>query len=430
MDLSIVFSGTQEVWRPGDGVSGVVRLTLDKPLSVQGVKVSLRGIAKSRFGLQEFESMYSTEAILFDQTTHLVESPTTLRPDTYQWDFKFVFPEKTRGYDSPFREPSRLYTDDPSHRLPPSFTISRKDKNSPYDECSVVYGLSASVDRGKSRSNLFNRNGDEVSEMLNFQPYRESRAPGWEMTTKRSNFECRSPLLSSTDSGSRSLTMKEKVLTAFKPSSLPAAVFIILSSVPKLALIGQPIPLFVGIQYDPSRSTARERPVVELKSFNVRLVGLTGLRGQVENYHGTKYLPSSHSSWTKGADLANLSKSLPMEDIMDMREHMDLTVPSSYCPSFSTFNVAREYTLKIEITIECAKEKCKTNLEISPFVLLASHPSDSTTPPRIGGLESLRAEEGNGDVLPTWEESGGDKNMVIVAEKEDAPPDYEPAQYA
>ena len=430
MGMIIDISDDQEVWHPGDGVHGVVRLTLDKPVSVQGVTISLRGIAKSRFGLQELESMYSCEATLFDQTNNLVEAPTTLQPDTYQWDFKFVLPERTRDYTSPFHEPSRLYTDDPSHRLPPTFGVSRKDKNSPYDKCSIVYGLFASVHHGKSRSNLFKRAENEVSQMLNFQPYRETRVPGWEMTTKRSNFECRSPLLNSSGNPSRSLTVKEKLLTAFRPNGFSAAVFIVLSSIPKVALIGQPIPIFVGVQYDPLRSNSRERPAVELKSFSVRLVVLTGVRGLIENNRGTKYLPASHSSWTKGVDLADLSTSLAMEDIMDMREHLDLTIPPDHFPSFSTFNVARKYSLKVNITVECAKEKFKSNIEISPFTLLASHGSDSNGPPRIAGVDALELGDNKGDVLPSWEESGGNENLIPVEEKEDAPPEYEAARYA
>ena len=432
MGLSIVFSNAQEVWRPGDSVSGIVRLTLDKPLSVQRVTISLRGIAKTRFGLSDSESLYSSEITLLDQTTNLLEVPTTLQPDTYQWDFKYVLPERTQVTACPFYEPSRFYTNDTSHRLPPTFGISGVEKKYRHsDKYSIVYGLFASIDQGKSRSNLFNRNDDgEVSETLNFRPYRESEVPGWEMTTRRFDFECRSPLLTSSGNASRSLTVKEKVMTALKPNALPAAIFIVLSSVPKVALVGQPIPIFTGVQYDPSRSNGRERPLVELKSFSVRLEALTGLRGLPKNMYGAKDLPGSHTSWTQGTDIANLSTSLPMQDIMDMREHVDLKVPTNYHPSFSTFNIARRYTLQIKITVECAKEKFKTNLEISPFVLLPTHPSDSTAPPKIGGVDALKAADTNGDLLPTWEESGGNKNMVSVEEKEDAPPEYEPPQYA
>lgn len=217
-------------------------------------------------------------------------------------------------------------------------------------------------------------------------------------------------------------------MTTLKSSSLPSATFILLISAPKVAIIGQPIPLFVGVQHDQARNSARPNPVVELKAFSVKLEALTGLRGLVEGNKSGRYLPASHAGWTKIQEIGMLASSIKLEDIMDLRQHMDLTIPSDYVESFSIFNIARRYTIKIKVEVECARQKFNTEFEISPFELLPDHDADANGQLPVGADFSSKAAEAREDALPSWEESGGYNGMTPPIEKEEA--EEAPPQYA
>jgi hypothetical protein len=192
--------------------------------------------------------------------------------------------------------------------------------------------------------------------------------------------------------------------------------------------VGRPIPIFIGVQHDPNQSTTREQPLIELKSLSVTLEAMTSVRGLTEGLIiGDKYQPASHSSWVKTVSLGDLSTNLKLTSTIDMREHLNLTVPEGFTPSFSTFNVARNYALRVKATVECAKEKFKAQFSIEPFDLLSDHMIDSVDPPTFETNGQWAQEE---ERLPTWEESGGRENTVPQEkEKEDAPPGYE-SRYA
>ena len=421
--LDIDITEPQELWKPGDEISGVVTVRQNKPVFAQQITISLKAIAKCRFGLPELNSLYSCESLLTEQSTSLLPQPANLQ-EGHSWPFKFILPDNSQERQSPFQEPSRLYNDNSVQPLPATFTVAKRDTASSQDSCSLTYGIYASIDNGKSKSNLFKHEDLEASRLIYFYPNRRDATPDWKMVTKRATFECRTPLLNANGDAKKSMSIKTKVMSTLKPSSLPSTSFSVLMSIPRSVVVGQPIPLFAGIQHDLPGSSSQSNPVVELKSLNVRLESLTGLRGLVENYRGNKYQPASHSSWTKIVELGRFNGSLPLEDITDLRLHLGLQIPDDSVPSFSTFNIARAYTLKIQAVVECAKEKFKASFEIYPMTLMASHAADATRPPGIGARPSLRPGNSDSDSLPTWEESGGYNGLNSLVEKEEAPPDY------
>jgi hypothetical protein len=428
MALKIHINNAKSTYTPGDQISGVVTFTGSRPINVNEVLISLKAISRCRFGLPEMNSLYSADIILHEQAVQLVEGPVTLQ-EAQSWPFKFLINDRTGYHKTPFQEPSRLYNDSPDQRIPPTFTVPKKDTASAEDFVDISLGLYTSINNGKTKSNLFKKDEFNDSIMLNFQPQRESLDHNWDMTTRRCNFEARTPLLTATNGeASRSLSIKERVMTTLKSSSLPSVTFFLLMSMPQAAIIGQPIPLFIGVQHDKARNSAKENPLVKLTSLNVKLITLTGLRGLVENYHGDKYQPASHSSWTRKRELATLNSPIQLSDIMDLREVLDLKVPEDCVQSFSTFNVARAYTLRISATVECARQKFDTKFEIYPLELLPGHEQDKNSPPGIARNPSMNPADINIDTLPTWEESGGYGNMDIPDDEKEQIP--EPPAYA
>ena len=424
MMLEISISEQQEVWKPGERISGVVKISNSKPVYAQQITISLKGIARCRFGLPELASLYSADCILFERKRECLHEPTSFGEAVSSWPFDFNLPEISDEHYSPFREPTRLYTNESVQALPPSFTVPKKETASSNDTCSIVYGIYVSVDNGKLRSNFTRTEGLEGFKAFDFVPDRQDVSPDWRMTTQTSRFECRTPLLNANGNSKKTLSLKDKVMTTLKPSSSPSVTFTIMMSIPKAVVIGQPIPLFIGLQHNNTSISSGVPPVVKLTSCDVRLESLTGLRGHIENYHGSKYQPASHSSWTKNRELSSFTGALPLEDITDLRLHLDLRIPRHSVQSFKTFNVARAYTLKIQATLECAKEKFKANFDVSPLELLASHPLDIEKPPGIGARPSLVPRPSDTSDLPTWEESVGQNGMVVLEEKEELPPEY------
>ena len=424
MALTISITDLKEVYRPGDEISGIVTPNKSQAINAQRVIISFKARSQCRFGLPEVESLYSADILLNEQSISLLEQPTTLTPETPGWSFKFILPTTTGFHESPFREPSKLYNDAPNQVLPPSFTVQRWERGSSEISLKITYGIYATIDNGKARSNLFKAEDLESKVLINFQPQGNDVVPNWEMSTKRYNFEARSPLLSlENHDASRSLSIKEKVKTTFKSTSLPAATFIVLISMPKVSIIGQPIPLFVGVQHDQVRNSAKPNPSVELKAFSVKLEALTGLRGLIENNRSKRYLPASHTAWTKTQESGRLATSIKLEDIMDLRQHMDLIIPADFVQSFSIFNIARRYTMKIKMEVECAKQRFNPEFDAT-LELLPGHDADADGIPAIGAHFSSKAAEAAEDALPSWEESGGYNGMQPPSEKEEAPPEY------
>lgn len=426
MSLAINISDIQAAYRPGDQISGTVTFTPNnKSVTAQQVYISLKHISKCRFGLPELETLYSSELLLHERTIDLLEGPITLSHNQ-QWSFKFIVPSSTGFLNTPFHEPSRLYNNDSEQVLPPSFDILKKETATIQDGVKITLGLYAHVESEKIRSNVFKKDAIHAVSLLNFVPPRKIVQVDWGMTTKRSNFEARTPLLAETNGHrDRHLSIKEKMLTTLKSNSLPSASFDVLLSLPKTAVIGQPIPLFIGLQHDKTKNQAQDNPPVTMKSLVVQLETITSLRGLSESksVFRAEYLPASHSSFTRAAEIAKLSGPIELKDIIDLREHLVIRIPPDTVQSFSTFNIARTYNLQILINIECAKQKLSTTFDLYPLRLLAPHDNDIITPPGIGLTTSGIDEE----KLPTWEESGGYGFHGIPIEKEE---DILPPQYA
>lgn len=426
MSLAINISDPQAVYRPGDQITGIVTFNPNsKSVPAQQVCISLKHISKCRFGLPELETLYSSELVLNEQTIDLLERPTILGSNQ-QWPFKFIIPQSTGFLRTPFHEPSRLYNDDPDQFLPPSFDVPRKETVTMPDGMKITLGLYAQVESEKVRSNIFKKDGIHSVSFLNFVPPRRIAQVDWGMTTKQSGFEARTPLLAETNGHQdRPLSIKEKMLTTMKSSSLPSASFDVLMSLPGAAVIGQPIPLFIGLQHDKTKNQAQGNPPVVLKSFVVNLETITSLRGLSESksLFRAEYLPASHSSFTRAAEIAKSSSPIELKDIVDLREHLVVRIPSDTIQSFNTFNIARTYNLQILINLECAKQRFSTTFDLYPFRLLAPHDNDLETPPgftpRVPGTDEEK--------LPTWEESGGSRYHGIPIEKEE---EVQPPQYA
>ena len=422
MSLDISVIEPQAVYRPGDQIAGTLTFTSSsKPIPAQQVLISLKHISKCRFGLAELETLYSANVCLNEQTIDLLEAPTALST-SQEWTFKFIIPDSTGYYMTPFQEPSRLYNDDPDQILPPSFNPLKSQTSGSQERVKITLGLHAEIVSEKVLSNVFKREAISTSLLLDFLPPRKAYLVDWEMTTKQVNFVAKSPLLAEVNGHrDRSLSIKEKMLTTIKSNSLPSASFDVLMSLPRVAVVGQPVPLFIGVHHEQAKNHAQENPVVSLKSLAVKLEALTGIRGLSESksLFRAEHLPASHSSWTKTTELGRLTSSIELTDITDLREHLHFRIPDDTIQSFSTFNIARTYSLSISAVLECAKQKFNLNFDLGPVKLLAAHDQDKENPP--GVLQSISA---NGDALPTWEESGGYGEHGIPGEKEEFPPQY------
>ena len=59
---------------------------------------------------------------------------------------------------------------------------------------------------------------------------------------------------------------------------------------------------------------------------------------------------------------------------VDLTHHFRVAIPSNDVPTFETFNISRQYRLKVKMTVECAEVKNKVEFEL-PGLRISSNSS-------------------------------------------------------
>lgn len=87
------------------------------------------------------------------------------------------------------------------------------------------------------------------------------------------------------------------------------------------------------------------------------------------------YVPGEleQDGWRKSSQVAveDLDVKLSMNGFLDLRKIMDLTIKNDLTPTFKTFNVARSYGTKLNLTLECAGKTFLIYGSYNPCTLLA-----------------------------------------------------------
>ena len=357
MSCSLQISTESSKYRAGDTVSGSVRLVSQyakgQQVDVGSITMSLTGksTASKRWPqIPNSIKLFSFQKTLFTGPKRLY-APCKLveHTDRSSWSFTFTLPLDCSASQRDSLPSSPPYNSDPNQPLPISFN----DDNVQDGSCSIVYELQATL-MPPSKDGYYTNEGYIKKVEIHVYRPRNIQQPNFIFNTKSATFAHRSLLLlprKERELAHRPLTIKERL--KLKPPSiehLPKAVFEIRIQTPSAATIGQPLPLMLHIGYNLDASTVPP-PIFHLRRVTIHLCEETSIWGlrRAGEHESTR--------WTKEIMLQGkeFETSRPrVEGHLDIRRVMDTIVNHDLSPTFKTFNIARTYSLKVFVRLECA----------------------------------------------------------------------------
>lgn len=353
--LQITTEGSK--YRAGDTVSGSVRLLSQhakgQEVDVASITLSLTGKSTTAKHWPQIPS----SILLFSFQKDLLTGPKRLHApcklmgytDQSSWSFAFTLPLDCSAFQRDSLPSSPPFNSDPNQPLPISF----KDDNIQDGSCSMVYELQATLIPPSKKGYFTDERCIEKVEIHVFKP-RNIQQPNFIFNTKSATFAHRSLLLLPREErklAHRPLTIKERFnLKTLSIEHLPRAVFDIRVQTPSAATIGQPLPLILHVAYNLEDSTVPP-PIFHLKRMTIYLCEETSIWGlkRAGEHESTR--------WTKEIKLQEKEFETlrpRVEGHMDLRKVMDMTVNHDLSPTFKTFNIARTYSLKVFVRLECA----------------------------------------------------------------------------
>lgn len=401
-------------YKAGDDVYGSVYLTNKngkrRDVDIESISITFTG----RLSPTKYWPRVPKSIQVFAYKKILLAGPTTLRippigcEDQYSWPFTFSVPVDCNAVqnDGPPAPPLSVFNTDHNQPLPPSLSIF-SDENTPRDAVSIVYELQAMIDSlsttGSYPASCIKRLG------LSLYAPRNKEQAGLECTYKIQRITCQTLDLfpeENRELAKRPLRLREKLGFRSVPTNhLPKAVFDAKLQTLSSAIIGAPLPIFLHLDYDVGSSTLRIPPAVYLKKVAVWLREDTSM---LVPKPGPVSGEQEQAGWMKAPQLAaqDLDKGIPLVDgFLDMRKIIDLTLKDDLIPTFRTFNIARSYETKVNVTLECAGKTFFIYGNYNPCTLLA--------------------KQFDPDVRQYAQRAAP---AVIIDEIDDPPPPYEPVE--
>ena len=356
MPCSLQIDIPHRKYKAGDTVSGSVRLVSPhfkgQEVDIGSITIDFTGrsTAGKLWRVPNSIRLFSFKKTLFAGPKRLhAPYDQTENVDRCKWPFSFTLPRDCSASQSDSSASSSRFNSDPNQPLPVSFM----DDNVQDGSCSVVYELQATL-RSPPKDGYYTNEGCITKLEISVYRPRSIEQPNFHFNTKSATFTYRSLILLPRDErelAHRPHTINEK-LNLKSPSTehLPKAVFKISVQTPSTAVIGRPLPLLLDINYDLHASTVPP-PTFYLRRVTIHLCEETFILG-------TKRAGGHESlRWTKEITLQEKdfdTRTPRVEGHLDLRGVMDTVVHRHLTPTFKSFNVARTYSLKVFVRLECA----------------------------------------------------------------------------
>ena len=270
--------------------------------------------------------------------------------DRDSWPFSFTLPLDCSASRMDSIASSPYFNSDPNQPLPISFL---DDSVQGFGSCSIVYELQAKLMTSPTDGYYTNGGCSKKIDISVYRP-RSIEQPNFNFNTKSATFTYRSLILlprAERELAHRPLTIKEKL--KLKPPStehLPKAVFEIRLQTPSAAVIGQPLPVMLHVDYDLDASTVPP-PIFHLKRVDILLCEETSIwalkrAGGHESIRGFREITLHKKEFETPRP--------QVRQHFDLRNVMNTVVDHALTPSFKTFDIARTYSLKVFVSLECA----------------------------------------------------------------------------
>ena len=404
MSLSLQIDVPRTKYKAGDTVTGTVRL-ISRIETVQEVYVGSIAIGftgkstatKNWPRIPHAIGLFSFKKTLFTGPTRLhVPAGHTENPNGNEWNFSFTLPFNCNLIDTISISSPSIFNTDPDQPLPNSF----KDDSVQGGSCSIVYELQATllppVRDGYHTNEVCTKKVEIFVDRT-----RSIEQPVYTFNTKSATFTQRSLLLlprEERELAYRPPTIKQKLkLRTPSTEHLPKAVFAIRVQTPSTAVIGQPLPLELHIDYDANASTVTP-PIFHVKRVSIHLceetyiAGLNGA-GETESIRWTKE-NTLHEGTLEG-------RKPRIVEHLDLRKVMDTAIPHDVAPTFKTFNIARTYSLKVYVRLESSGKEHAVYGDYKPCTLFAAEYDPRTTVDSVEPAPITEVEEN--DPPPAYE---------------------------
>ncbi|KAL8847563.1 MAG: hypothetical protein Q9221_007422, partial [Calogaya cf. arnoldii] len=329
----------------------------------------------------------------------LFTGPYSMNP-SHEWPFDFVFPERCQSSGlRQFKSSSKLFNEDIHQPLSGSFGFNTYNLMKADVEAYVRYELEAVlVTPAGSRGDI------ERIQILTFRTQRHEPNPDPRMFFGSRQCEVQSLYLSP-EYLHRHPTFKEKLKAGISGGKLPKAHYLLNVLLPTVGIIGQPVPLFLGVRYDDERSTTESAPSVFLRKVKVQLVSRTTVRCVRDSFWSSEDVHESDYSYETLDEKDFTNRNIELTNKFNVAELMDLTVRGgsvALVPGFKTLNITRTYVLRVSVTTECGKKKQYPVFNSAEFVVMARDYSPPDPFPLV--TETLvQAVEDDTAVLPSYE---------------------------
>ncbi|KAL8658343.1 MAG: hypothetical protein Q9202_007579 [Teloschistes flavicans] len=404
--MALMIDAIHGPYRPGSRVSGSVLLQGKDTYDIESIKIVFIGRCKTKVtekGSNNSRTHHRGRVTLFRYQQVLFTGPYTLQAP-HQWPFEFQFPERcsTRG-GANFKSPSSFFDDNQNQALPSSFSHDASAWMGPDIESFVRYELEAVLLKSSAIHGTI-----QATKTLTMRGYRQEQNPDPQLVYFSQQWTVQSMYLLP-EYQERKATFGEKLKGKLHSGKMPKSHYVLTALVPTVGVFGQPLPLVLGASYDEDRSTTTTAPAVFLRQIIVSATSRTAVRCA----SGSMWSTSDVIEETCGEYMIgqkNFSEqALEMSDRMEVDSLMGLTMQESIwsplTPTFRTFNILRDYGLKIVIVTECGKQKRSSTFIKPKFVILPPDalPTSATYAADEAVLEvdPIETEESPG--LPSYE---------------------------
>ncbi|KAL1583159.1 hypothetical protein WHR41_08001 [Cladosporium halotolerans] len=440
---------------PNDPVTGHVALTyrprgyhrdvadLQSLFGPLIIYVTFYGRAKTKIHKSNgnTSSTYRGRAPLFEQRIKIHEGPYSSKPgECVEFPFAFNFPEATQPMPNPgdFR-PDRRFHEEHGGPLPPTFTgggigFTKSTK------AFVEYRLTATANMPGIDVDIHGFGRDDHSpEVL----YEQPRLPLSRLQSPEAQQFCNSIILQNENllpESDRPTGFRQKTKFLFSSEQYPTYVFDIMVTAPSDIYMGQPLTFELSVHPNFNRCNAPLPPEIRLRWLRVELRGETEFRAE----YGLLSAPES-STTERIPPLATmiLDPEVPFCKANDHTKTVrtrDTVV--NIGSSFTTYNISRQYTLRIEYCIFAAGKEnhCKKVLPVrvlSPLddgtTMLRTQPgapvpqvaeSSSSAAARMSReSENAAAPQITAETLPHYEQPPGYDQALESRTENDLPVD-------
>ncbi|MCJ1354822.1 MAG: hypothetical protein MMC33_004812 [Icmadophila ericetorum] len=355
------------IYSNGSIIKGLVGVDPQSSLLLSNVSISLKGRITTRIdeGSGEHKRIYRQKNYLFSISNTLRNGGPLVREAT-TWRFEFQFPETVQPYPQENEIiPGDGFVHLPGHPLPPTWESSDRWSQISYYLEVFAYDTTA-VFRNEIKNRL----------PLQFRPSRSIENPLPIPYYRKTPHHFESYKLDP-EYGTQHLSFREmarKVFTASEPK--PRLSFHVRSSIPQQAIPGASFPIMIGLEHDPSSTTAPMIPPIYLQHLHVRLTNSYQTRVQARLFLKVRNHAQMYSK--KIVILNRGFINLAMGERMEMIELLPadyLKVPENLLPTFSSYTVAGNYMIKVTATIRVLDKFFELELGKVPLLV---HPKEYT----------------------------------------------------